>query len=338
MKNLYSIFFIWILSFFFCGLCIAEIPLNKDSISQKEKSQSKTTNLRARANILPKVTPVPTSTPSTGIGQNTKNETEVAKDDESEDEKKEESKIDKNDELLRKYKLIGIYLIGSQPRALIKNLEETEDTGKEYQQGDFLDDAQTFSVSKISFNPTARVELIDQDGINYLIKPHSVDVKNLSNSPKGNFAIKKAPTYSSTTSSSSSSKSKNRPSSSSDTASKSPDQPATTEQAVPPPTTSTPATTTETTTDKKDATSDLPKNVAPADASGSLQPQQQPSSGDSVQASTMSTGSEGAPQQATQQQATQQTQKIDSKNPSEQQNTRSPADSLDTSRPTNPFQ
>ncbi len=326
MKKLYSIVFIWILTFLFCRLCIAEIPLNKDLISLKGKSQTETTKLRSKASVSAKATPMPTPTPSTDLSKN------EIKDSESKDEK-EESKADTNDELLRKYKLVGIYLIGSQPRALIKNLEETEDGAKEYQQGDFLDDALTFSVSKISFNPTSRVELIDQDGINYLIKPHSVDVKNLSGSPKGNFAIKKAPTYSSG-SSATTSKAKNRPSTSSDASSKPPEQPVPAEQTSPS-TTATPAAATAEAGTKKDATSseDSQKNAATGDASGSLQPQQQPSSSDSVQASAMSVGSEGAPPQ------TQKTEsKTDSKNPSEPQNTRSPVDTPDTSRPTNPFQ
>lgn len=322
MKKLYFIVFIWSLTLFFCRLCIAEIPLNKDLISLKEKSQTEITKLKSKASVSAKETPTPTSTPSTDLSQNDKSKTEDVKDGENE---KEESKADKNDELLRKYKLIGIYLIGSQPRALIKNLEETQDGTKEYQQGDFLDDALTFSVSKISFNPTARVELIDQDGINYLIKPYSLDVKNLSGSPKGNFAIKKAPTYSSGPSSATS-KAKNRSSSSSDTSNKSPEQPVAAEQA-PPSTIATPAAAVDAGTKKDAAAEDSQKNAA-GDASGSLQPQQQPLSADSVQGAAMSAGSsDGAPQQ---------TQKTDSKNPLEQQKT--PSDLLDTSRPANPFQ
>ncbi len=69
------------------------------------------------------------------------------------------------------YKLIAIYLIGKEPRALIKNLEIPDELPKEYRVGEYVDELQKFSISKISFNPTARVELIDRDGLSYLIKP-----------------------------------------------------------------------------------------------------------------------------------------------------------------------
>ncbi len=69
------------------------------------------------------------------------------------------------------YKLIAIYLIGKEPRALIKNLETPDELPKEYMVGEYVDELQKFSIAKISFNPTARVELIDRDGLSYLIKP-----------------------------------------------------------------------------------------------------------------------------------------------------------------------
>ncbi|MBI3590168.1 MAG: hypothetical protein HY094_02180 [Candidatus Melainabacteria bacterium] len=93
------------------------------------------------------------------------------------------------------YKLIAIYLIANKPRALIKNLAIPDEAPKEYQVGDFLDEFQTISVSKISFNPTARIELVDQNGLSYLIKPHSIDVKSLPSSPKTTFSNRAAPTY-----------------------------------------------------------------------------------------------------------------------------------------------
>ena len=100
------------------------------------------------------------------------------------EQQQEEEKIDIN----QNYKLVAIYLIDSQPRALIKNLLIPEEGAMEYGVGDFLDELQTFSIYKVSFNPTARVELIDQDGVSYLIKPSGFDVKNLAGSPKGSFS------------------------------------------------------------------------------------------------------------------------------------------------------
>ena len=74
---------------------------------------------------------------------------------------------------VQSYKLIAVYLFNKQPRALIKNLQTPEVGAAEYKVGDFLDELQTISVSKISLNPTIRVELLDEDGLNYLIKPSS---------------------------------------------------------------------------------------------------------------------------------------------------------------------
>ncbi len=91
------------------------------------------------------------------------------------------------------FKLIAVYLIAKQPRALIKNLSIPEESAKEFQTGDFLDEYQTIQVSKISLNPTTRVELIDQNGYAYLIKPQSFDSKAATS--KGGFGGKAAPTY-----------------------------------------------------------------------------------------------------------------------------------------------
>ena len=93
------------------------------------------------------------------------------------------------------YKLIAIYLINKQPRALIKNAEKPEDGPKEYQIGEYIDDLQKYSISKISFNPTARVEIIDKDGLAYLIKAQNTDDKNSIAKAKSTFVGMSSPTY-----------------------------------------------------------------------------------------------------------------------------------------------
>ena len=91
------------------------------------------------------------------------------------------------------FKLIAVYLIAKQPRALIKNLSIPEEGAKEFQTGDFIDEYQTIQVSKISLNPTTRVELLDQNGFAYLIKTQSFDMKAAGS--KGGGGSKIAPTY-----------------------------------------------------------------------------------------------------------------------------------------------
>lgn len=248
-------------------------------------------------------------------------------------EKKEEEPS--SDELLRKYKLVGIYLIGNEPRALIKNLENTDEGPKEYKQGDFIDEAQEFSLSKISFNPTSRVELIDQDGISYLIKPYSLDVKSLSGSPKGNFAIKKTPTYSSDTLKNKSKFSAvNKESSRSNDAAKEGNKTHGAESASS-------ATGASPESDaKKDSATDSQKTAATNDSKETSQPQQEPSAqstGESVQAAAMTTSSgETAPPQAIQKSDSAPTSGA-SMSAAEQQPTGAPSDTLDVSRPSNPF-
>ena len=90
------------------------------------------------------------------------------------------------------FKLIAIYLVGSKPRALIKNLNKPEDPAKEFQVGDYVDELENFSISKILLNPTARVELIDPDGLNYIIKPRNTEDTNSAQLSK----TSKSPTYS----------------------------------------------------------------------------------------------------------------------------------------------
>lgn len=73
------------------------------------------------------------------------------------------------------YKLIAIYLVENQPRALIRNENKPEQGARDYKVGEYLDELKTVSISKISFTPTARVELIDKSGLTYLMKPYSLD-------------------------------------------------------------------------------------------------------------------------------------------------------------------
>lgn len=113
-------------------------------------------------------------------------------------EEVDKENIDSVEDSIQNYELIAIYLVGNEPRALIKNLEIPEEGVIEYKVGDFLSSKQIFSISKILFNPTARVEFIDKKGLSYLVKPRNIDFENLSGVPKGNFSTKPLPTYFST--------------------------------------------------------------------------------------------------------------------------------------------
>lgn len=86
------------------------------------------------------------------------------------------------------YKLVAIYILDKEPRALIKSLANPDAGTVEFKVGDFLDEFQTISVSKISFNPTAKVELIDQDGVSYFIKPQAVSEKPGAGSSKSTYS------------------------------------------------------------------------------------------------------------------------------------------------------
>lgn len=74
------------------------------------------------------------------------------------------------------YKLIGIYIVDGEPLALIEDQSNLDIGQREYKIGDFLDEMQTISISKISLSPTSRVELIDNDGLSYLMKPSAAEV------------------------------------------------------------------------------------------------------------------------------------------------------------------
>lgn len=105
------------------------------------------------------------------------------------------------------FKLIGIYLLSNKPKALIKNELNSDESAREYGIGDFLDDGQTVSIAKILFKPTSRVELIDKDGLIYLMKPYSPAEEGGSVSASSSTS-KIYPNYSSKTKSSSYYKSK----------------------------------------------------------------------------------------------------------------------------------
>lgn len=98
--------------------------------------------------------------------------------------------IEEKSDPSKSFKLIAIYLIGNRPRVLLKDLSDPDEPPKEFQEGDYLNDEQTVSISKINFNPTARIELTDLDGISYLLKP-----QNLEDSMSGVTTSTSKPTY-----------------------------------------------------------------------------------------------------------------------------------------------
>lgn len=115
---------------------------------------------------------------------------ESDKNDEEMNDLEEEKKVNPT----KIYKLIAIYLIDKQPRALIKNLTLPDEAAHEYQVGEYLDDLQLLSVSKILLNPTFRIEIVDQDGLAYLLKPSEINSKETSTT-KTNYGTKSTPTY-----------------------------------------------------------------------------------------------------------------------------------------------
>ncbi len=109
------------------------------------------------------------------------------KSDLEDNESEEEEAVEPPDE---NFKLLAIYLVGNKPRALIKNLDKPEEPAREYQVGDYVDDSQIFSVSKILLNPTLRIELVDSNGLSYIVKPKNTD--NMNNPAP----LKSSPSYS----------------------------------------------------------------------------------------------------------------------------------------------
>lgn len=109
------------------------------------------------------------------------------------DDKESDEKAEEIDDPQDTFRLVAIYIIGNKPRALIKNLEKPEDAAKEFLVGDYLDEEQNFSVSKILLNPTIRVEIIDPNGLSYIMKPSNSDVGS---APPPSKAPKSSPSYS----------------------------------------------------------------------------------------------------------------------------------------------
>ena len=110
------------------------------------------------------------------------------------DDKSDSNDINNEEEVSNpedNFKLIAIYLVENKPHALIKNLEKPEDPAKEFQVGDYVDELQTFLISKILFNPTTRIELIDLNGLSYVLKEKNTD------SPNNSTSSKSSPSYSS---------------------------------------------------------------------------------------------------------------------------------------------
>ncbi|GEM_PF-4403720 len=111
-------------------------------------------------------------------------------------DKKENISEDEINDLIKNYKLIAVYLIVNEPRALIKNVTNPDEAPREFRIGDFIDELQKLSVSRIAFNPTARIELIDQSGFSYLLRESMRDVKDLPGSPKiPSSTTRSAPSY-----------------------------------------------------------------------------------------------------------------------------------------------
>jgi hypothetical protein len=102
------------------------------------------------------------------------------------DSEEEEQVIDDPDE---SFKLIAIYLVGNNPRGLIKNLDKPEDPAKEFQVGDYVyvDELKAFLISKILLNPTARIELVDPNGLSYVIKTKNTDSTKIAQPSKSKY-------------------------------------------------------------------------------------------------------------------------------------------------------
>lgn len=109
-------------------------------------------------------------------------------------EEDSEDEADVVDDPSESFRLVAIYLVEDKARALIKNLDKPEDPAKEFQVGDYVDEQQTFSISKILLNPTVRVELIDPNGLSYIMKPKNTDNGN---NPSASKPSKSSPSYAS---------------------------------------------------------------------------------------------------------------------------------------------
>lgn len=122
-------------------------------------------------------------TKKTVLAKNSTTNSNTKKDDKNTAPEKKEEDLSSQEEKEEKinpsevYKLIAIYRVNNTPRALIKNAIYPEEGTREYKTGEYLDNAQSLLISRISFNPTARVELTDTEGFSYLLKPENYDEK-----------------------------------------------------------------------------------------------------------------------------------------------------------------
>ena len=177
--------FVFSLILFFAG-CGFSLNTYAKSKSPVEPPKSKRTIPATKPVEDPAVKPVGSTDSLKDIVDEAK-----ALDAETKDEENKEEKINP----YQTYKIIAIYIIGNQPRALIKNLSTPEELPLEFQAGDYLDEMQLFSVAKISFNPTARVEIVDRTGLSYVMKPRNSDDKSAPGGSKTSTTSRSMPTY-----------------------------------------------------------------------------------------------------------------------------------------------
>lgn len=183
-RKLYSKYFLFCLALLIALISLFEFAAfseAKDSFS-KNLPKTKDTSTASKSKVDKKEVKLKKSDK-----KSEKSKEEVPPDEEAlADDIEEKSDPSKN------YKLIAIYLIGNRPRVLLKDLSNTDEPPKEFQLGDFLDEEQTVSISKINFNPTARIELTDLDGISYLLKPQNTEDSKSATSSSSSLS---KPTY-----------------------------------------------------------------------------------------------------------------------------------------------
>ena len=111
-------------------------------------------------------------------------------------ENKTDEEIVQQEEInpIENYRLIAVYMVNKKLKALIKNISTPEEGTKEYRTGDYLDELQTISIAKISINPTTRVEIIDQNGLSFLLKQTTNPDDKQTTKPKTPYA-KSSPSY-----------------------------------------------------------------------------------------------------------------------------------------------
>jgi hypothetical protein len=180
---------------YFLGNAVLSQPVGlenaKDDLQKVQKSNPKTKIPTSATNKI--LSPSPTPSQAVNVLNPTIN-TNISEN----KEKKEAVEKEEDDakDLIKNFKLIAVYLIANEPRALIKNLANPDEAPREFRVGDFIDDLQKLSVSRIAFNPTSRIELIDQSGFSYLLRESLRDLKELPGSPKIPTSVtKSAPSY-----------------------------------------------------------------------------------------------------------------------------------------------